>query len=333
MIASLVAITESTDVAEARRRAAELARTLDLDELAAGRLAIAVTEAATNLLKHAQGGQVFVGRAGTAQQFGVQVVAMDRGRGMPDVAASLVDGYSTTGTAGTGLGAIQRASDSFDLYTSPSGTVVAASIFPTGAKSDRIVPVGAVCVPAPGEHESGDAWAIWSAGGLTSVFVVDGLGHGRDAAAAAHVGVDMFRRHAERSAPDIIGLVHDAMKKTRGGAVALAELDERAGTMKYCAVGNVSAVVARPNGEEQHCITLPGIAGHAMRRVQTFTYEWPRGSLLIMHTDGIATHWSLAKYPGLMRRRPDVIAGVLYRDHRRGTDDATVVVARHGEPA
>ena len=333
MTASVVAITELTDVAEARRRAADLGRAGGLDEAAAGRLAIAVTEVATNLLKHASGGEVFVGMAGTAQRRGVQVIGIDRGGGMTNVDASLVDGYSTAGTAGTGLGAIRRVSDSFDLYTARTGTVVAACVFPSAGRPPAVPPAGAVCVPAPGERESGDAWAIWSAGGLTSVFVVDGLGHGRDAATAARVAVDMFQRHAERAAPDIVALVHDAMKKTRGGAIALAELDERSGTMRYCAVGNISAVVARPNGDEQHCITLPGIAGHAMRRVQTFTYEWPRGSLLIMHTDGIGTHWSLAKYPGLMQRRPDVVAGVLYRDHRRGSDDATAVVTRHGEVA
>jgi hypothetical protein len=52
-----------------------------------------------------------------------------------------------------------------------------------------------------------------------------------------------------------------------------------------------------------------------------------------MHSDGVGTHWSLSKYAGLQRHRPDVVAGVLYRDHRRGTDDATTVVTRHGDAA
>jgi hypothetical protein len=67
--------------------------------------------------------------------------------------------------------------------------------------------------------------------------------------------------------------------------------------------------------------------------MQTFSYDWPRGSLLVMHSDGVGTHWSLSRYAGLQVRRPDVVAGVLYRDHRRGADDATAVVTRHGEAA
>jgi len=127
--------------------------------------------------------------------------------------------------------------------------------------------------------------------------------------------------------------VHAALKPTRGAAVALAELDERAGKLRYCAIGNISALVARPDGHEQRLVSLPGIAGHVARRVQTFTYDWLPGSLLVMHSDGIGTHWSLAKYDGLLGHRPDVIAGVLYRDHRRAADDATAVVTRYGGAA
>jgi len=333
-VAALVSVVEPTHVAEARRRAAEIARILELDDVTGGRVAIAVTEAATNLLKHAGGGQIFLGVAGSNERRGVQVIAMDRGGGMPSVAESLIDGFSTAGSAGTGLGAIKRSSDSFDIYSSAAGTVVAASIYPRPVSpATPPVPIGAVCVAAPGEIECGDAWAVWTAGDLTSVIVVDGLGHGHEAAIAAAVAVDMFQRHAERSAAHVIALVHDALKKTRGAAVAVAELDHRNARLNYCAVGNISSVVVRPDGDEQHLVTLPGIAGHAMRRVQTFSYAWPRGSLLVMHSDGVGTRWSLGRYAGLLRHRPDVVAGVLYRDHRRGVDDATAVVTRHGEAA
>ena len=332
--AALVRVGEPTDVAEARRRAADIARALELDDVTGGRVAIAVTEVATNLLKHAGGGQIFLGVAGANDQRGLQVIAMDRGGGMSSIAQSLIDGFSTAGSPGTGLGAIKRSSDSFDVYSSAAGTVVAASIFP--GREDPATPlvlIGAVSVPAPGEFECGDAWAVWTAGGLTSVLVVDGLGHGHEAALAATVAVDMFRRHAERPAADVLALVHDALKKTRGAAVALAELDQRHERLQYCAVGNISAVVARPDGDEQHLVTSPGIVGHTMRRLQTFSYAWPRGSLLVMHSDGVGTRWSLGRYAGLRQCRPDVVAGVLFRDHKRGVDDATAVVIRHGEVA
>jgi anti-sigma regulatory factor (Ser/Thr protein kinase) len=328
--AGIVVVAEATHVSEARRRAADFSHALGLDDVAAGRVALVVTEMATNLLKHAGGGEVFVGQT-EAPFRGVQIISMDRGRGIPNIDESLVDGFSTFGSTGTGLGAIKRVSDFFDIYTSPVGTVIAAGVLVQ--RADKAPTVAGVCVPMRGEHECGDAWAVWSAGGLTSVFVVDGLGHGREAAHAARLAVATFRRHAERPAPEVIALVHATLKPTRGAAVALAELDERSGTLRYCAIGNIAAAIARPDGEEQHLITLPGIAGHVARRVQTYSYAWPRGSLLVMHSDGIGTHWSLSRYAGLARHRPDVVAGVIYRDHRRGTDDATTVVTRHGEAA
>jgi hypothetical protein len=65
-----------------------------------------------------------------------------------------------------------------------------------------------------------------------------------------------------------------------------------------------------------------------MRKVQTFTYPWTPSSLLVMQSDGVGTGWNLADYPGLAEREPALIAAVLLRDFCRGTDDATVVVAR-----
>jgi len=329
--AGLVPVTEATDVAEARRRASDAGRAIGMDAVTLGRLAIVASELATNQLKHAGGGEFFFGPAGTSASPGVQLLAMDRGPGIPDMAASLVDGFSTAGTSGTGLGAVRRNADTFGIDTSVKGTVVAAAVFATRPVAP--LPAAGVCVPMRGERVSGDAWAAWSAGDLTSIFVVDGLGHGAEAARAATAAIDTFLRHAERSAADVIGLVHAALRTTRGAAVALAELDQRSATLRYCAVGNIAAVVSRLDGSEQHLVTLPGIAGHVSRRVQTFTYTWPRGSILVMHSDGVGTHWSPAQYAGSLHQDPAALAGAIYRDHRRGTDDATVVVARHGQRA
>jgi anti-sigma regulatory factor (Ser/Thr protein kinase) len=324
---SLLQVTEPTDVAEARRRASVLAAGLGFDETTSGQAAIAVSEAATNLLKHAGGGQLFVGvNAGNAA--GLQIVAMDRGHGIRDIPASLRDGISTAGTAGNGLGAIKRLASTFDLYSvAGNGTVVSAGFY--GARV-QVPSVAGLSIPAPGETQCGDAWAVWSAGELTSVFVSDGLGHGREAANASSIAVGTFLRHAERSSEDVISAVHDALRGTRGAAVAIAEMDRRRGVLQFCGLGNIAALIARPAGTEQHLVSLAGIAGHVARRLQRFTQVWLPGDLLVMHSDGIGTHWSLAQYPGLTGRHPGAIAGIIARDHRRGTDDATVVVASHG---
>src|SRR5207237_8906466 len=56
--------------------------------------------------------------------------------------------------------------------------------------------VGVVCVPLRGETECGDAWRIVVGRQLVSVLLVDGLGHGPEAAATAAVATNMFRRIA-----------------------------------------------------------------------------------------------------------------------------------------
>jgi hypothetical protein len=107
-------------------------------------------------------------------------------------------------------------------------------------------------------------------------------------------------------------------------------MDRRRGVMHYCGLGNITAVVAKPDGTEHHLVSLAGIAGHVARRLQQFTQPWLPGQTLLMHSDGVGSHWSLSSYPGLTARHSAVIAGVIARDHRRGTDDATVVVAKNG---
>jgi anti-sigma regulatory factor (Ser/Thr protein kinase) len=325
---ALLDVAAPTDVAEARRQASALASSIGFDETISGRAAIAVTEAATNLLKHAGRGELFVGING-GNAAGLQLVAMDRGRGIRDIPSSLRDGTSTAGTAGNGLGAIKRLATTFDLYSvAGAGTVVAASFYQARVPSQL---VAGLSIQAPGESQCGDAWAAWSAGELTSVFVSDGLGHGLEAANASAAAVAAFLRSAERPGEEVISAVHDALKSTRGAAVAIAEMDRRRGVITYCGLGNISGLLTTPDGREQHLVSLAGIAGHVARRLQAFTHPWLPGQTLVMHSDGIGSHWSLSSYPGLAARQPGVIAGVIARDHRRGNDDATVIVAHHGD--
>ena len=321
----LVSLNDPTDVSEARRRGAHLGEELGFDETTSGRAAIVITEAATNVIRHGDGGEIYIGRTGGGRSQGLQIIAMDRGTGIRDVSASLRDGYSTAGTSGNGLGAIRRVATAFDIHSEAGrGTVLAATVYPEGRAA---VSSGGLSVPAPREVHCGDAWASWSAGELTSIFLVDGLGHGLEAERAAKVAIEAFERHAERSTADVLDSVHRAMRATRGGAVAIAELDRRKGQLKYSGIGNISGLVVSPAGPVQHLVSLPGIAGHTFRRLQEFVYPWPDGSVLIMHSDGITTHWTLP--PPLRTRRADVIAGTVYRDFRRGNDDATVVAVRN----
>ncbi|HEY7514969.1 MAG TPA: serine/threonine protein kinase, partial [Vicinamibacteria bacterium] len=81
----------------------------------------------------------------------------------------------------------------------------------------------------------------------------------------------------------------------------------------------------------QHLVSMNGTLGHSVARVREFSHPWPVGGLVVLHSDGLLSRWSLDDYPGLFRRDPSLIAGVLYRDWSRGRDDVTVMVARARE--
>jgi hypothetical protein len=173
----------------------------------------------------------------------------------------------------------------------------------------------------------GDGWAVAPVADGIKVIVIDGLGHGPLAGDAAQAGVQAFRSAAARPVPEIMESVHGALKSTRGAAVSVAAIDTRRRIVTFVGIGNVTGTILG-DGPLRHTVSHGGIAGHATVRIQPFTYPWPADGLLVLCSDGVATQWSLDAYPGLRQRDPGLIAGVLYRDHARGRDDATVVVVR-----
>src|SRR5581483_5444017 len=329
-----VIVREATDSAALRRRALAFAAALAFDETLSGKLALVVTETATNLLKHASGGEVILRAIENGAAAGIVMLALDKGPGIDDVSRCFQDGFSTAGTSGTGLGAIARLSQSFDIYSRPgSGTVLMARLWnrngsglPRAANSR--FRVGGVCLPVAGEQKSGDSWLSQEDVRGLRLTMVDGLGHGNEANAAAVAAIRTARAEIQASATRLIEHIHTALRPTRGGAVAVAEVDPAAGIVRFAGVGNIGAAIVPESGPVRRLVSHAGTAGHQMYRVHEFTYPWDSSSLLVMHSDGLVSRWSLDGYPGLMRRHPSVIAGVLYRDFMRGKDDVSVVVVQ-----
>lgn len=324
-------IRDSSQVATARREATALASALGFDEGAAGKVAIVVTELATNLLKHAGGGEVVVRAVHASDKAGVEVLGLDRGRGIPNVARALEDGFSTAGSPGTGLGAVRRLAQVFEVHTAESsGTALFARIWPgapPAANDGRSLDVAGVAVPAPGEGVCGDAWSVHHRDGVTTLVMADGLGHGIFAADAASAAVRVFHAHAMATPVRLLEAIHDGLRGTRGAAVAVAQVEPARGCVRYAGIGNIAGVVLTPAGA-RHMVSHNGIVGHSVRRIDEFTYPWSSDALLVLHSDGLTTHWRLDAYPGLAVRHPALVAGVLYRDFTRGRDDVSVVVGR-----
>lgn len=327
-----VCVTEETQVGEARRAAVAAATGLGFGEVDAGRVAIVATELATNLIKHGGGGELLVGTFDDRTGTGVECLALDKGRGIADFADSRLDGNSTVGTQGTGLGAIARGSHVFDIYSRPgTGTAILVRCkqgWPTQAATEPEPISGAVNLPMPGETACGDAWCIKTHSHGFKLMVADGLGHGPIAAEASGVAVRVFDAEHARAPGEILNIMHNALRSTRGAAVSICDLDSRRGDALYAGIGNVAGALVS-GGVTRRMVSHNGTVGLVARKFQEFSYPFEGEPLVILCSDGLGTRWDLADYPGLAARHPTLIAGVLYRDFTRGRDDVGVLVARH----
>jgi anti-sigma regulatory factor (Ser/Thr protein kinase) len=319
-------VTDASHVAAARREAVVLAGKAGQDEVDTGRVALVVTELANNILRHGGGGEILIG-VDRATQAGIEILAVDSGRGMADVAACLRDGFSTAGTPGTGLGAIQRVADAMDVYSRPqSGTTVLARLWrrrdPAPATPRQL---SIVTVPKSGEQVCGDAAAMVGEDGRVGLLMADGLGHGELAAAAAQEALRVFRSRPLQEPVLTLQAVHAGLRHTRGAAVAVAVVDLACHTVSYGGIGNIAGLLA-DGGEVKRMVSHNGTAGHGSWKGQAFNYPIAGAPVVVMHSDGLTTSWSLDVHAGLLRHDPAVIAATLYRSHARGRDDCGVLV-------
>lgn len=325
------AVAEESQVGEARRLIQDSGKRFGGSETFCGKVAIITTELGRNLVRHAGGGEIIAREIRVDGQNGLEILALDRGPGLKNVTECLRDGYSTIGTAGTGMGSVKRLADRFDIFTEVGkGTCVWVQVFDglTPPKVPRYQ-VSGVSVALEGETLCGDAWEIIERADETlRVLVMDGLGHGPFAAEAAQEGVMIFRAQSRAGVADTMDVVHSALRKTRGAAGALVELAPVQEQIKVSAIGNISIRIV--SGEiSKSLICDNGTLGVNARKAREYVQPWPASALLVMHSDGLTANWTLNDYPGLSHRSPGLIAGVLYRDHKRGRDDATVVAARY----
>lgn len=325
-----VPLDDASQVGGARRTVAALARRLALDETESGRASILAAEAAANVLRHGGGGELLVRALSRHEGRGLELLALDAGPGIADVGRALADGHSTAGSSGTGLGAMRRLSTVFEVHSAPAqGTAVLMRLHagPAASASARL---GVVCVARPDEQECGDVWEFEPRPTGGRLLVADGLGHGPVAREAALLAVQGAARGGE-SPGRALEEAHRDARGGRGAAIAVADVDLAAREVRFAGFGNVSAVLV-DGGQSRSLVSMNGTVGQGVLRVREFSYPFTPGALLLLFSDGLATHWSLDRYPGLVMRHPSLLAGVLYRDHWRRRDDVTVVALRLDEP-
>jgi anti-sigma regulatory factor (Ser/Thr protein kinase) len=333
-------IRDMSSVVEARQIAMGICETGGFSAVLSGKVAIIVTELAKNLVKHAGTGDLLIRSYSEAEGSGIECLALDRGPGIKDINRSLnIDASDEAGTV-NGLKAVRRLSSLFDLYSPPGkGTAVLARIDddnPVPLSDSRDSPnssslqIGVVCLPLVPDEPCGDGWDVIQLQDRTVILVIDGLGHGPEASKVQIEAIRTLRKNPTDEPVEILRNLHAALRSTRGGVAAIAAIDEGSGKVMYAGAGNISGRII--TGPVTHkMVSLNGTMGGEIRKFQEFSYPWEAGALLIMYSDGLSMQWDLENYPGLGQKHPSLIAGVLYRDHTRGTDDVTVLAVKLAE--
>ncbi|WP_224998833.1 SpoIIE family protein phosphatase [Cesiribacter sp. SM1] len=321
-----------------KKEIAKEAESLGFSAERIGRLDIIVAELASNLLKFGQRKRELLWKPFYHnKEAGVEIIALDGGGGITNMGLALQDGYSTSGTAGEGLGAIKRLSDTFDIYSQPGvGTAVLSRLFTKELPLwfDKTPTIAAVSVPKPGEKLCGDGYYFEyePTEQLLRILVLDGLGHGPDAHLAAEAAIAAYLKVVQPDQAQVLKLIHQEIKKTRGAVSMALQFNLKEKLLRYCGVGNISGKLLGPDGTARALMSYNGIVGHTISsRIHDQELSWERGKLLVLHSDGITSRWDLSKYQQIQKHDLSLIAACLYRDHSRGTDDVTVVVSKHPE--
>lgn len=325
-------VEDKSYVSFVKREIHNLTTTAGFSSQKTGEIDIIVSELASNLVKFAGEGELLYRIGSDASGDFFELYCLDRGPGISNLSQMMKDGTSTSSTLGQGLGAVERLSTESSVYTLKDWGTVAYSKTYKGTKLELvkkdIVDLGVVKVNMPGEIVCGDGYAVKHAHGGVFFFLGDGLGHGEHAHEAVSAAIAVFRTCREKSLVGILQDIHHEVKKTRGLVATLAYLNLKAQTWHICGIGNIATSIYT-GLECKNYTPYNGIVGLNIPRTLTESvFELNKYQTLIMHSDGLRNRWHLNTTPGLLKYSAGIMAGTLYREHARRTDDMSVLVAK-----
>lgn len=324
-------VVEPSQIAAIRRTAVQFGRDVGLPAEALDRVALVVTEAGTNLMRHATEGKILVLESHPPGQGRVHVVAVDSGPGIVSVEKAMEDGFTTApghkSGMGTGLGAISRQSERLDIYSDQEGTVLVATIASRPSPRPEPPRIAGLIVPKPGFSVGGDAWAIRQTENSDLVMLIDVLGHGPKAGSEATKALQGFGACNTSTVEGMEAAVSEALAADRGAAVLIVDAGPAGHPLKAAGLGNVRGEIL-VGGERRGIPSAPGIAGAAQRRPHPTEHDWPAGAVLLLTTDGLKSTQRAPESAALLHRDALTIAAAIYQRRRRDTDDCGVVVLK-----
>jgi len=325
-------IRSDADVILARTEGEKLARSIGMEKAQVADVAIAISELASNLVKHkVREGKIIIREIRAGENKGIEVVSSDLGPGIADIDQAMTDGYSTAASLGIGLPAVNRLMDEFQIRSNiGEGTLVTTRKW---VKPEMpYIPVSELDLsvfsrPVPGQRFNGDAYFVKRYEDKITFAVIDGLGHGQAAQEAAQAAVDCLENYYRRPFAEIFQLCHQRLKRTRGAAISLCRISLKDRVMTHAGIGNVQTrVYSSEKAPAPFCMN--GTLGVAMRTVKVDDYPLLENNTIIMFSDGISGRFSPDNIHGFLSLEPQRLAKRIMDNHAKDNDDATIIVGR-----
>ena len=189
---------------------------------------------------------------------------------------------------------------------------------------------GVDAAPFPGQQSSGDSHLVLMHPGGALVVAVDALGHGPEAERAALRAVALFAETPAAPIAEQLRRCHHALLGDRGVVASLAAFDVATGIMTWAGVGNVEAVLVRPNDgrppSRSGLVVIGGVVGGDLPEVRPQQLPIAPGDVVVFATDGVRRDFVDAVDP---QTPPESLAADLLARFAKGTDDALVLAIRY----
>lgn len=327
-------IEDRSYVSFVKREIHNLIAKAEFSSARAGELDIVVSELLSNLIKHAGSGEIYYRLSEEDNNKAFEIYCIDNGPGNNNITRMMKDGISSSNTLGHGLGAIERLSNFFQIYSMAKwGTVAYAKILMNEPPkklnpTKNTIQLDSLQVCIPGEEICGDGYHLKKIGDETQIFLGDGLGHGPKAHEAVATAIEAFKTCEETEPVDILRYMHQKAKKTRGLVGSIASYHHLKKEWKTCGVGNITTrfyegLTARRVMSHNGIIGLNIPAIMNTQLIADTNYQH-----IIMFSDGIRNHWELSQYPTILKHASPIMAAAIFKDNARGTDDMTLLIGK-----
>ncbi len=159
------------------------------------------------------------------------------------------------------------------------------------------------------------------------VCIVDGAGHGKEANIIAQASLEFLEKNKNMALPDLMSELHKNLLRTRGGVAIIGRLDYESLKFHFVGMGNI--FIRKFGKDSKRELTQDGVIGYHIRTPLEKQMQMTRGDILVLHTDGITSHFNENDYPEILRDDAKTIAdNLINKFGKTDNDDATCVVIR-----